>query len=280
MHDQTSSLIQTTDGGYALVGFTESYGAGSEDFWLVKTDASGQAEWNETFGGTMNDGTRRGSLIQTTDGGYAFVGGTSSYGAGASDMWLIKTDASGQMEWNETFGGIMDESSDSLIQTTDGGFALAGGTDSYGAGESDFWLVKTDANGQAEWNKTYGGAGGESVNSLIQTTEGGYALAGGTDFYGDFDFWLVKTDVNGQAEWNETFGGIDVEDCKSIIQSTDGGLVLAGYTFSYGAGEADMWVIKIKQSETKATTTQSWTSIIVLTSITALLITRKRKKPR
>lgn len=135
------AVLQTADGEFALIGRTDSYGAGVRDVWLVKTDASGNHQWNQTYGGAYTEWAMAG--IQTADGGFALAGLTQSYGAGGSDFWLVKTDASGNHLWNQTYGGAGSEAADAGIQTADGGFALAGYTDSYGAGGRDFWLVKT-----------------------------------------------------------------------------------------------------------------------------------------
>lgn len=143
--DGALSLIQTSDGGYALVGYTRSYGAGEDDFWLVKVDSSGKMQWNQTYGGAESDIAF--SLLETSDGGYAFAGSTCSFGAGNHDSWLVKTDASGNMQWNQTYGGTGSDIASSLIETSDGGYALAGYTYSNGAEKSDLWLVKTDEQG-------------------------------------------------------------------------------------------------------------------------------------
>jgi len=237
-------VIQTSEGGFAIVGCAWSYGAGSTETWLVKTDAMGQAEWNSTFGGTGSD--RAYSLIQTSDGGFVLAGDTWSYDAGSYDMVLVKTDANGQHEWNTTFGGTGYDSAYSLLQTSDGGFVLAGCAWSYGAGSTDMWLVKTNAMGQAEWNSTFGGTSSDEAHSLIQTSDGGFVLAGCTRSYGagSTDMWLVKTDAMGQAEWNSTFGGTSSDEAYSLIQTSDGGFALAGRTRSYGAGSTDMWLVK------------------------------------
>ena len=191
--DVAMSLVQTSDGGYALAGHTESFGAGWADFWLVKTDSSGNMLWNKTYGGTKDDGGM--SLVRTSDGGYALTGYTESFGAGLADFWLVKTDSSGNMLWNKKYGGADLDVAESLVQTSDGGYALAGHTFSFGVGSSDFWLVKTDSSGNMLWNKTYGGANDDGADSLVQTTDGGYALAGRTFSFGvgSSDFWLVKT---------------------------------------------------------------------------------------
>ena len=221
-------LISTSDGGFALTGYTRSFGAGHADFWLVKTDENGNIEWNQTFGGTNQDVVS--SLVEVNDGGYALAGHTWSYGLGFADFWLVRTDINGNILWNQTFGGIEGEHAHSLIETSDGGFAITGYTSSIGAGGSDFWLVKTDSFGFMEWNQTYGGASNEIANSLVESEDGGLVIAGYTTSFGagNMDMWLVKTDENGDMEWNKTYGGIDYEQAFSVIQTSDGGYALGG----------------------------------------------------
>jgi predicted secreted protein len=208
--DLAYSLVETSDGGFALAGGTYSFGAGDCDFWLVKTDANGNMEWNQTYGGAAYD--RAFTLVETSDGGLALAGNTGSFGAGDYDFWLVKTDANGNMEWNCTYGGTNGDSAHSLVETSDGGLALAGNTGSFGAGGDDFWLVKTDANGNMEWNQTYGGAAYDNARSLVETSDGGLALAGYTQSIStrDYDFGLVRTDPGlipkpGQSEPPEPF---------------------------------------------------------------------------
>jgi hypothetical protein len=199
-------VIQTSDGGYVPVGRTDSFGAGSWDFWLVKTDALGVMQWNRTYGGAHYDYAF--SVVQTTDGGYAMAGYTQSFGAGSSDAWLVKTDSSGNVQWSRTYGGTDSDDAWSVVQTADGGYALAGQQRSLTtAGWYDFWLVKTDANGNMQWNKTYGRINWDIAYSVVQTKDGGYVLAGSTESPGAFDAWLVKTDENGNIQWNKTYGG-------------------------------------------------------------------------
>jgi hypothetical protein len=230
-YDWAESVIQTSDGGYALVGCTRSFGAGSYDFWLIKTDANGDMEWNKTYGGTNMDVAE--SIIQTSDGGYALAGRTGP--RNYYDFWFVKTDADGNMEWNKTFGGTSDDMAHSLIQTVDGGYALAGYTGSFGAGESDFWLIKTDANGNVQWNKTYGYEFlAEMAYSVIQSNDGGYVMAGVISEYPNWDsayFWLVKTDMNGNMEWERDYGDGSPHPwyiANSVVQTSDGGYALAG----------------------------------------------------
>ena len=240
--DKCFSMIQTADGGYALAGYTESFGGGrndSPDFWLVKTNADGDSLWSRTFGGRGDDWCS--SIIQTADGGYALAGTTRSFGAGEFNMWLVKTDADGDSLWSQTFVGRADNCCNSMIQTADGGYALAGHT--YSVGGGDMWLVKTDTDGDSLWSRTFGGENAEWCISIIQTADGGYALAGASGA-GRLDMWLVRTDADGDSLWSRAFGGENEDFCYSIIQTADGGYALAGYTESFGAGSADMWLVR------------------------------------
>jgi hypothetical protein len=206
--DGVSSVIQTSGGGFALAGYTGSFGAGGSDFWLVETGSNGTHLWNATYGGGGYDiGT---SIVQVDDGGYALVGHTDSFGAGGSDLWLIRTDSGGNMDWNRTYGGVLGDAGTSVVQTSDGGFAMAGRTESFGAGGTDYWLVRTDAAGGMLWSGAYGGAGDEFAVSMILTEEGRYALVGETDSSGagGGDFWLVKTGSEAGLAWTDTTSGM------------------------------------------------------------------------
>jgi len=133
------SVDLTTDGGYVVAGWTKSFGEGDDDFWLVKIDAQGNEEWNQVFGGSGYEEAH--SVQQTGDGGYIVAGFTSSYGAGSHDVWLIKTDGSGQEEWNQTFGGEDHDLAHAVRQTQDGGFIIAGSTSSFGLNDDQDYRV-------------------------------------------------------------------------------------------------------------------------------------------
>jgi hypothetical protein len=214
--DWANSVVQTGDGGYALAGCTHSYGAGSRDVWLVKTDSDGDIVWNQTYGGTEMDWGY--SVVPTSDGGYAIAGYTDSFDAGGHDFWLIKADSAGNMMWNQTYGGTQKEEAYSMVQTSDGGYALAGWTNSSRTGSHDFWLVKTDSLGNMEWNQTFGGTLSDLAYAVVQTVGGGYALAGYSNYYispslAVVDFLLVRTcsggDVNGD-------GVVDIFDLSIV----------------------------------------------------------------
>ena len=195
--------------------------------------ASAVSMWSMTYGGTESDiGT--GDTFQTSGGGYIILGDTRSFGAGGSDFWLIKTDAIGNMLWNKTYGGTLDEVSGGMCLASDGGYAMAGYTKSFGAGGQDAWLAKTDATGNLLWNMTYGGTGNEYAYDVVQTLEGGYALSGQTNSFGagSNDAWLIKTDAAGNMLWNMTYGGTGNDAAIHIIQSADGGYAFAGWAYS------------------------------------------------
>ena len=187
-----SSVQQTADSGYVITG-------GTGDVYLIKTDAQGDTLWTRTFGGGSDD---YGECVrQTTDGGYVIAGFTGSFGAGMMDVYLIRTDAHGDTLWTRAYGGTDEDLASSVQQTTDGGYIVAGRTSSFGAGGGDVWLIRTNANGDTLWTRTFGGTANDASGSVQQTKDGGYVIAGITDSYGagGADVYLIKTDSLGRV---------------------------------------------------------------------------------
>ena len=197
-YDCGNSVQQTSDSGYIVACETYSLGPVTRDVYLIKTDASGDTLWTRIYGRDEDQGL---SVQQTSDGGYIVAGETYPFGAAMRDVYLIKTDANGDTLWTRTYGGTSEDFCYSVWQTADGGYIIVGRTESYGAGRDDVWLLKTDANGDTLWTRTYGGTSYEGGNSVRQTPDGGYIIAASTASYGegDFDIWLIKTDAQGYA---------------------------------------------------------------------------------
>jgi len=237
-----TSLVKADGGGYVIGGYTSNNG---NDAFLTKTDSIGSEVWSKFYGTAASDMGL--SLIKTSDGGYAFSGQTNQ--GGDYDAWLVKTDSSGNLQWSRTYGGPSDDVAEDVVQTTDGGYALTGPTHSYGAGLSDWWLVRTDSNGNMLWNQAYGGSSYDEAHA-IALADDGFALAGDTISFGagSYDFWLVKTDFMGNMVWNKTYGRTGWERAYDMIPTSDGGYALTCYTNSFGAGGYDAWLVKTDEN--------------------------------
>ena len=202
--ERAYDIVECSDGGYALVGITASFGHGGWDAWLLRTDSMGSGLWNKTFGGEHYDEAR--SIVLCDDGGFA-IAGTYSHGVAGWDFWLIRTDESGNQLWNRTYGGIWDDMAYSLVECSGGGFAIAGSTESYGAGQYDYWLVRVNPSGEHLWNQSYGKSGYEECWSMLENRAGGFVLTGDSTSFPTLDPcpWVVCTDTSGNQIWNYTY---------------------------------------------------------------------------
>lgn len=276
-NDKLNAVVQTTDHGYMLGGFSSSdstgdvshHTNGSIDFWIVKTDSLGNKLWDKMLGGSQYDVLN--ALQQTSDGGYIFggysysdsSGDVSENSRGGEDYWIIKTDSAGNKQWDKRFGGNITDELFALQQTTDGGYILGGKTisDSSGdisqvsRGSYDYWIVKTDQTGNKLWDSRLGGDGKDVFVSLQQTTDGGFILGGYTVSDSSFevseptrdssltavrrgDAWIVKTDSLGAKQWDKRFGGVSVEDAFGYVkQTSDGGYLMGCASYSGASGD-------------------------------------------
>jgi len=236
---------QTSDGGYVVAGDTSTFGAGSRDIWLLKLDSNGGVAWQKTYGGEGTDGAS--AMQQTSDGGYVVVGETYSFGAGGGDFWVLKLDSSGDIDWQRAYGGTGSDEASAVQQTADDGYVVVGETHSFGAGNSDFWVLKLDSDGDVGWQQTYGGADGDGASSVEQTADGGYVVAGETYSFGAgrSDYWVLKLDPGGTVDWQRTYGR-GLEDYPYAVRQTgDGGYVVVGKTETSGPGPTNLWLLKL-----------------------------------
>ncbi|MFI5219670.1 MAG: T9SS type A sorting domain-containing protein [Bacteroidia bacterium] len=283
--DRLYSIQQTADGGYILGGYSGSYISGDKtencignwDYWIVKTDSLGNIQWQNTIGGTDDD--RLFTIQQTADGGYISGGYSSSNisgdktenSMGEDDYWIVKTDSLGQIQWQNTIGGIDVDRLTSLQQTLDGGYILGGYSWSSISGDKtenflggcDYWIVKTDANGNIQWQNTIGGNDWDELYSIQQTSDGGYIFGGDSqsnisndkteNSNGSADYWVVKTDMLGNIQWQNTIGGNNGDILYSIERTVDDGYILGGYSLSDISGDKtenrigwwDYWIVKL-----------------------------------
>ena len=282
-NDSAQSVIATQDGGYAILGFTQSSNGDitdkqdtSFDYWLLKFTSDDNLEWQKTYGGSNDDRGR--ALIQTQDGGYAIIGTSNSNDAdvsgnnGAQDYWIAKLDPQGNVSWQKSLGFQGNDIGTSLIQTNDLGYLLNGVLDvtaSGGAGNTnrsntrhaggDYWAIKLDASGALEWSRYFGGNFTDTPESAAETSEGDFIIVGGSDSEdtdisnnkGNYDFWVIKISATGDLIWEKSFGGDQIDEARGIVKTNDGHFLIAGDTrsndqdVSSNKGAADLWLIKI-----------------------------------
>lgn len=245
------SLIQTSDGGFAVAGSTYSFGATSGDAFVAKFTSTGNLSWSRVWGGSGAYETAN-ALVQASDGSVAVTGHTCSFGSGACDAFVVKYDSNGTFSWNKTWGGAASiDIGSNIIATSDGGFAMTGYTGSYGAGVGDLILVKYDSAGNVTWNRTWGGSNNERGVGLVQTSDNGYVMSGETQTYGTAtDAFLVKFDSSGNFSWNKTWGGSSNDQARDLIRTSDNGFAMIGYTGSFGAGSTDLFLAKYDSAGT------------------------------
>jgi len=241
------ALTPTADGGFVLAGQTNSYGEGEEDGYIVKVNAEGEEICSQTFGGQQED--RLFSIDQSADSGFILTGTNRSMGSGNRDLYLVKTDETGELSWSQVFGEEQDDVGHSVRRTSDGGYVVTGYTKSFDADSYDSWMVKTDKTGTLEWQKFYGESGDDRTIFGEQAEDGGFIATGyttGFDAVG-WDVFLVISDSSGDVVWHRTFGGNVDDTGYTVKQSSEGGFVLIGETYSLGEGGGDAYLIKVNQ---------------------------------
>jgi hypothetical protein len=282
--DEAYSIQQVADGGYIVAGTTESndgdvtgnHAQFTRDYWVIKFDNSGNQQWQKFLGGTDSEDV--GAIQQTADGGYIVAGTTFSNDGdvsgnhGSGDFWMVKLDNTGTIQWQKCLGGTEGEIAHDIQQTSDGGYILTGETwsndgdvsgvhtDMFGfVLKQDYWVVKTDSQGNLQWQKCLGGAQDDRGYTVRETSDGGYIVGGWsnstdgdvTGNHGTDDYWIVKLSNVGNIQWQKSLGGTNSDLLKNIEQTLDGGFIIAGTSSSSDndvigqSGTGDLWVVKI-----------------------------------
>jgi len=243
--DDGAGIEQTSDGGYVVVGDTQSFGAGTNDAWILKLDQNGDVQWQKTIGGSGADYAF--SVKQTPDDGYIISALTFSFPS--YDFWIIRLDSSGNVVWQKLYGGPNDDLVYSVNLTSDGGFIVSGATDSFGTGLYDIWVLKLDSSGTVQWQKTYGAPNTDEYSIGTQeTTDGGFILVGSSGNPNDdsSEIIVLQLNSNGQIQWQNSYSETASEGASSILQTTDGGYIVAGQTGRIGTGA--YWLLKLDSS--------------------------------
>lgn len=275
--DRALDVIQTPDGGYLAIGYTNSIDGdislnhGDRDYWVIKTNSFGELEWQKSYGGSENDYGN--SVCLGIDGGYVLAGETSSSDGdisanhGESDFWIVKIDDFGNIQWQKTYGGSQFENASSIIQTSDGFYIVAGNSSSLdgdvtghtGIEWMDYWVIKLDINGNIIWQNCLGSTETDEAYQIIETTDGGFVIVGSSDGsdgdvvgnWGNTDYWIVKLDHEGNLIWQKVFGGSDSDIAHSVVEKENGGFICAGDTYSNDGfitgfhGFIDSWIISL-----------------------------------
>jgi hypothetical protein len=283
-NESAQAVVPTLDGGYAVLGHTQSTDGDvldkaneSYDYWLLKFNANAELEWEKSYGGSADD--RGTDIIQTNDGGYALIGksksadGDVSENAGYDDFWICKLDENGSFLWEKSYGFAGSDIPNAILQTNDQGYLLIGVLDvsaSNGQGNrlaavdkrhagGDYWVIKLNANGHKEWSNYYGGTFTDSAHAAIQTEDNGYIVVGSSDSSdvdisnnkGSYDFWAIKISETGALIWEKSYGGDQLDEAQAISKTEDGNFIIVGDTrssnldVSQNSGAADLWVVKI-----------------------------------
>lgn len=239
--DRANSVCETSDGGFIIAGSTNS--SGQPDIYIIKTNSTGDTLWTRMYGGEDWDEAK--SIQQSSDGGFMITGSTYSYGAGSSDLYLIKSDSNGNTLWTKTYGGESSDGGAIVQQTTDRGYIILGHTESFGNGYRDIWLLKTDENGDTLWTRTFGGAYLDMEGSVQQTSDEGYIIVGSTDLIPYMTLiYLIKTDANGDRLWSRLLPGGDAIFARAVEQTPDGGYIIGVSSFSYSDSDWDIYLLK------------------------------------
>ncbi|MCP4631994.1 MAG: T9SS type A sorting domain-containing protein, partial [candidate division Zixibacteria bacterium] len=242
------SVCEADDGGFMICGYTNSFGYGEFDVYVIKTDSDGNGEWAEMYGGALTDIGN--AIIKTSSGNYVINGSSGTYGSGNMNFWAFEIDPDGVQQWEENFGlGSDFDWGKGICETADGGFALVGDSDTHGADLLDVMLIKTDDYGFEDWRyKISRSVFYDYGNSICQTSDGGFIICGATKYTNTQknDIYMIRTNSNGNVLWTGTYGGSESDWGSSMCITNDDDYVIVGHTESFGAGKYDVYLMKLQ----------------------------------
>lgn len=240
--DYCYSVRPTNDNGFILSGYTQSFGAGSQDVYIVKTDAAGDTLWTRTYG--TEDPDNAWQIRTVESGGFIACGFTHQLGGQGRDIWLLRLSDNGDTLWTKIFTGAEWEDGFSVTPTSDGGFAIAGYTQSHGTVSTDFYLIKTNSSGDSLWSQTYGSPSAQETCIAVAELSDGFVLAGYTSEALQSNFLLIRTDLNGDSLWSSR---PQIGECYSMRPTSDGGFILIGQTAGH-IEDNDWGLVKLSDS--------------------------------
>ena len=229
------------DNGYIMTGYTTSYGEGGRDIWLVKTNVEGDIQWTETYGG---DEDEEGYSVRLAGDGYCLAGYTESFGAGDYDVYVLRVSGAGDVIWSRVFGGTEREFAPGLRNTQDGGFIVAGSTNSFSAGWSDGYAIRLNGAGDTLWTRSYGTAIPESFHLPLVMPDGGFVFMG-VNQYPPYNMWVIRTNPSGNPIWERTLNAPGMEWTLGGQLAPDGGIIICGSTESFGNGGSDVYLVRL-----------------------------------
>ena len=246
--EELFDMKETSDNGFILAGYTDFWGSGSDDMYLIKCDYQGVTEWTGYYGSEGIDTAY--SVIETVDGGFLVLGRTDNGGTSFFDLCLVKINSNGVEQWSQTYGGAEPEIGYSIVNDVNGGYVITGVTNSFGEGNGDVWLLKVDEAVNVVWSNTFGGSNLDIGFEVKQVSDNGFVITGITSSTAGYseNLYLVKTDENGDLEWEKDLGGYYFDDGQDVIEGSDGGYLVAGSYKNSLTEPADVWLIKVDET--------------------------------
>ncbi|NJE31491.1 hypothetical protein E3E38_10600, partial [Thermococcus sp. 18S1] len=247
-HDSFNDVKIAPDGDIIVVGYTDSFGVGDRNVWVLRLDENGNIKWQKTYGGSAKDLAN--AVAITENGDIIIAGWTTSFGAGDHDFWVLRLDTNGNIKWQKTYGGSANDKAWTVAVAENGDVIVVGSTWSFGAGRDDVWVLRLDENGNIKWQKTYGESSSDGADTVAITENGDIIVAGWTASFGagGYDVWILRLDENGNVKWQKAYGGHRWDVASAVAVAENGDIIVVGYTDSFGVGDRNVWVLRLDEN--------------------------------